>query len=75
MGTYLGEIARFCIANKLPPINALVVNSKSRTPGGSYLGWGNAWEMDLLAVLTFKYPSDIMRYVTGTEREPAENAA
>jgi len=62
LGPYLGEIARFCMANHLPPLNALVVNGKSMTPGGAYEG--TDWERDVFAALICRYPvaKELMPY-------------
>jgi hypothetical protein len=63
IGIYLGEIARPCVENDLPPLNALVVNGQTRKPGGNYIGSkGSTWEMDLLAALTFRYPDMVGQY-------------
>jgi hypothetical protein len=67
LGPYLGEIARFCIANRIPPLNALVVNGKTRKPGESYLGSGGSseteWKRDAFAALIFQYPENLLSYV------------
>lgn len=65
LGYYLGEIARFCAANQLPPLNALVVNSKNKSPGESYEGSEDSseWKRDVFAVLICHYPEDLLSYV------------
>lgn len=35
---FLSEIQEFCRENKLPPLQALVVNKKTRLPGHGYYG-------------------------------------
>lgn len=35
---FLGVIQRFCRINRLPPLQALVVNKQTRIPGSGYVG-------------------------------------
>ena len=65
LGRYLGEVARFCMANHLPPLNALVVNGKSMTPGGAYEG--TDWERDAFAALICRYP-DVKKIMPYTKQ-------
>lgn len=37
-GHFLGVIQEYCNANKLPPLQALVVNKSTRLPGSGYIG-------------------------------------
>jgi len=37
-GWFLGVIQNYCKHNKLPPLQALVVNKKTRLPGCGYVG-------------------------------------
>jgi hypothetical protein len=61
LGAPLGEVARFCLANSLPPLNALVINATTKRPGDEYLGTDNGtqWARDVYAVLAFDYPPEL----------------
>lgn len=54
-GPYLKEIAEKCRDEKLPPLNALVVNKQSHIPGDAYDGAGGFtlvhWPVDVLDVM------------------------
>lgn len=39
-GNFLGEIAEWCSANGLPPLNSLAVNGQTGQPGDGYDGAG-----------------------------------
>src|SRR4051812_30677574 len=57
-GHLAGQIARFCVRNKLPPLNALLVNARTRTPGEHYLGGDPV--IDLFASLCFDWNEDLV---------------
>jgi hypothetical protein len=56
-GLYLGRVAEFCQAHDLPCLNALVVNGKTREPGGSLLLTRGAphWTAEATACLYVKF--------------------
>lgn len=56
-GHLAGQIARLCMRNKLAPLNALLVNSRSRQPGQHYLGLDPT--VDLFAVLAFDWSDEL----------------
>ena len=62
IGYYLGELARACARNQVPPLNALVVNGKRLVPGKSYEGAGvdPDWKLDAYAALTWRYPEGFL---------------
>ncbi len=49
-GHFLGVIQTFCAENKLPPLQGLVVNKKTRIPGCGYLGSKRTLESHKLAI-------------------------
>lgn len=57
-GQQLFEIDEWCRANHWPPLNALVVNGKSRRPGATYPS--GRWEREVQAVLSFDYPDEVL---------------
>lgn len=57
-GHLAGQIARFCQRNKLPPLNALLVNARTRAPGDHYLGGDPV--IDLFASLCFDWNEDLV---------------
>jgi hypothetical protein len=64
LGKLLREVAQWCHANSWPPLNALVVNHKSRRPGRGYdraPGCSREhWQDDVTACLNFAgYPDCI----------------
>ena len=56
-GWFLGDIHTRCEKNKLPPLNALVVNAKTRSPGDNYPDTREAWVRHIRACTDEKYPS------------------
>jgi hypothetical protein len=60
-GHLAGQIARFCMRNKLPPLNALLVNARTRTPGEHYLGGDPI--IDLFASLCFDWNDDLVKAI------------
>lgn len=62
IGYYLGELARACARNHVPPLNALVVNGKRLAPGKSYEGAGidPDWKLDAYAALIWRYPEGFL---------------
>ena len=63
VGGFLGELAAWCKANDLPPLNSIAVNSESLIPGMGYdraEGCSyNTWWEDVLACVRTKYPQRI----------------
>jgi hypothetical protein len=63
IGTYLGEVAEWCDARGLPPINALAINGELGMPGTGYFLAAGAtanWEIDVRKCIACKnYPSRI----------------
>lgn len=67
VGGFLCEIAAWCVDNKLPPINALVVRKGQREPGYNYEnapGGDAPWPETVGKCLTSKYPSKISHRTT-----------
>jgi hypothetical protein len=63
IGSYLVELAEWCTAQNLPPINALAVNGQTLRPGtGYYLapGCGENWDREVRECIACQsYPSKI----------------
>ena len=52
LGGVLGIIGNFCIANGLPPLNAIVVNQHTGAPGAEVvLRTGRTWKQEQAAVM------------------------
>lgn len=63
IGTYLGEVAEWCDARSLPPINTLAINAALGMPGPGYFtaaGASDKWEDDVRNCIACKgYPPRI----------------
>lgn len=57
-GHLAGQIAKFCEANGLPMVNAVLVNARTREVGDSYLG-GDP-KLDLLVALLFEWSDQLI---------------
>ena len=63
VGHFLGEIATWCAANKLPPLNSLAINAEEMKPGPGYdtadgcseINWWN----EVQACIAADYPDRI----------------
>ena len=64
VGDFLNELAEWCQANRLPPINSLAVNSQTGVPGVGYFlapGCGE-WEAEVAACIECqRYPAALPR--------------
>jgi len=63
IGTYLEEVAAWCDAKKLPPVNALAINAELGMPGPGFFtapGASTNWENDVRKCIACKnYPLEI----------------
>lgn len=63
IGTYLEEVAEWCDARGLPPVNALAINAQLGMPGAGYFmapGASEKWDNDVrMCISCDRYPSKI----------------
>jgi hypothetical protein len=65
MGPFLDDVARWCQKNRWPPLDSLVVNEETWTPGGGYFAHVHAgglerWKIDVRNCIAFKdFPDTI----------------
>jgi len=63
IGNYLGEVAEWCDAKGLPPVNALAINAQLGMPGTGYFmaaGASEKWDNDVRRCIACKrYPPQI----------------
>jgi hypothetical protein len=63
VGIFLGEIAEWCNANDLPPLNSLAINAEEMKPGPGYkdaVGCSEInWWRDVKRCIAAKYPARI----------------
>ena len=61
IGAYLGEVAEWCDARNMPPVNALAINASLGMPGVGYFtaaGASEKWQNDVRKCIAFKgYPA------------------
>jgi hypothetical protein len=58
-GWFLGVIQEYCYRHKLPPLQALVVNKKTRRPGHGYKGSSinaHIYDLELAEVRSHEWP-------------------
>jgi hypothetical protein len=63
VGIFLGELAEWCYANDLPPLNSLAINAEEMKPGPGYDGAAGCseitWWQEVMACVAAEYPARI----------------